>query len=327
MWIGIVTPAPPLSKSGNRITALRWARILKNLAHRVSVTQTYDRESYDLLIALHARRSYSSIKNFHREYNRRPIIVALTGTDIYQDLQKNRQAQEAIEIATRIVVLQPKAIEELPEHVRFKARIIYQSAVDRAEIALIHKPVLRPGLSRSHHTFDLSVIGHLRPVKDPFRAALAARLLPISSRIRVLHAGRAMTESMAVRARTEMELNPRYFWLGELSRSRISRLLKQSQLYVLSSRLEGGANSLSEAIVAGIPIVASRIPGTVGILGEDYPGYFAAGKTRELLRLMVRAEEDADFLALLKSHCESLIKLFDPAREHLAWSDLLEELI
>jgi glycosyltransferase involved in cell wall biosynthesis len=173
--------------------------------------------------------------------------------------------------------------------------------------------------------FTVCVIGHLRPVKDPFRAALAARQLPPSSRIRVLHVGGAMSEGMAARARAEMNVNHRYLWLGEQPRWRTLRIMARSHLCVLSSRLEGGANVLSESIVASAPVVASRIPGTVGILGEDYPGYFTVGDTRELRRLLIRAETDPDFLSLLRSKCEGLAELFEPEREKKACiSDIME---
>jgi glycosyltransferase involved in cell wall biosynthesis len=95
---------------------------------------------------------------------------------------------------------------------------------------------------------------------------------------------------------------------------------------VLSSRLEGGANVLSEAIVTSAPVIASRIPGTVGILGGNYPGYFDVGDTRELARLLIRAETEPDFLALLRSREDRLAKLFEPEREQKAWKELLREI-
>jgi glycosyltransferase involved in cell wall biosynthesis len=95
---------------------------------------------------------------------------------------------------------------------------------------------------------------------------------------------------------------------------------------VLSSRLEGGANVLSEAIMNSVPVIASRIPGSVGILGASYPGYFTVGDTRELTRLLIRAETEPDFLALLRSQGDRLVRLFEPAREQRAWEDLLGEI-
>jgi glycosyltransferase involved in cell wall biosynthesis len=339
MKIGIVTPAPPKSRYGNRVTALRWARILKKLGHSVCIKQVLDGERLDILIALHARRSYASIKRFNRRQPEAPIIVALTGTDLYRDLRRNPQARESLELATRIVALQPKALEELHPRFREKTHVIYQSVsapaheASNAEVRLasqgqrLGSPTRALAISTAARgAFEVCVIGHLRPVKDPFRAALATRLLPVSSRIRVLQVGGAMSEEAELEARAEMEINARYRWLGEQPAWRVRRILKRSGLFVLSSRMEGGANALGEAIVAGAAVLASRIPGSQGILGEDYPGYFEVGATRELARLMTRAETDAAFLAALVKHCRGLVLLFDPAREEAAWMKLIGEL-
>ena len=323
MNIAIITPAPPRSRYGNRVTALRWAHILKDLGHRVTVSQVYEGGEYDLLIALHARRSHPSISRFHRLHPDRSLVVALTGTDLYRDLKRSKHAHASLELATRIVVLQPKAFDDLPPHLHDKTRVIYQSVWAVPPFPTTRKP--HPDKLAASRGFTVCVIGHLRPVKDPFRTALAARLLPPSSKIRVLHIGGAMDDKMAARARAEMEVNARYRWLGEQSRGRTRRILMQSNLCVLTSRLEGGANVLSEAIVASVPVIASRIPGTVGILGADYPGYFTVGNTRELQQLLIRAETESDFLSLLKSKGDELINLFEPAREQKAWADLIEE--
>lgn len=315
MRIGIITPAPPRSTHGNRITALRWARILKSLGHRVVISQEYEGGRHDLLLALHARRSYSSIQRFNKEHPQAPVIVALTGTDLYRDLWKNKPACKSLEIASRIVALQPKALEELIPKWRDKTRVIYQSV----EFA--------PRDSRkANDNYDVCVVGHLRTVKDPFRAVMAARLLPPSSRIRILQLGQAMTPAMEKRALAEVRRNVRYRWLGEQSRSRTLKTLAQSQLCVISSRLEGGANVMSEAIVASVPVLASRVAGNVGILGKDYPGLFSVGKSQQLAQLLLRAECDAKFLAQLKSHIKKLAPLFEPANEKKAWADLIDEL-
>jgi len=323
MRIGIVTPASPNSRSGNRITALRWAKILRQLGRRVSILQTYDGTPYDLLLALHARRSYPSIIKFRRQNPQAQIIVGLTGTDLYRDLRRNHKAQKSLEIADRIVVLQPKAMEELRPAWRAKARVIYQS------VEALPRPTSKTRASnayineRSNGSFDVCVIGHLRAVKDPFRAALAARSLPCSSRIRILQMGSAMTDAMAARARKEMRANPRYEWLGELPRSHVRRILAKSRLSVVASRIEGGANVVSEAIAASVPILASRIDGNVGILGEDYPGFFEVGDTQQLARLMALAETDREYLAELRDRCKKLAPLFDPIAEEQAWADLI----
>ena len=134
-----------------------------------------------------------------------------------------------------------------------------------------------------------------------------------------------MTRQMEQHARREMRINPRYRWLGELSRRRTLRILAASRLSIISSRIEGGANILSESIVASVPILASRIGGNTGILGTDYPGLFQVGNTRQLARLLTRAETDPKFLSELRSRVKKLVPLFDPKREQTAWANLIQE--
>ena len=330
MKIGIVTPAPPDSRHGNRITAVRWARILRRLGNRVSTSQKYDAEPYDLLVALHARKSHSSVITFRRHNPSAPIIVALTGTDLYRDIKRNQRAQESLDVSTRIVVLQPKAIEELRPTWRKKTRVIYQSVEDKQAPTSgksdSAKRRLNNAEAQTNSNFNVCVIGHLRAVKDPFRTAMAARSLPDSSKIRVLQIGGAMTAAMAKRALKEMDTNERYRWLDEQPQSRVRSILSKCSLCVLSSRSEGGANVLSEAIAASVPIIASRVDGNVGILGKDYPGYFEVGNTTQLARLLTRAETSPEYLAKLKASTKSLAVLVDPLREEQAWSDLINEL-
>jgi putative glycosyltransferase (TIGR04348 family) len=329
MRIGLVTPAPPDSRYGNRITALRWAKILRGLGNRVSILETYDGKSYDLLVALHARKSHPSIINYRRQNPDAPIIVALTGTDLYRDIRTNHLAHASLKMATRIVVLQPRAVKELQLSWREKTRVIHQSVegrpIKKDNRSGSAKTRASKSKERSGIPFDVCVIGHLRAVKDPFRAAMAARLLPDSSRIRVLQVGGAMTAGMASRARKEMKVNKRYQWVGEQSRARARHILEKSSLCVLSSRIEGGANVLSEAIVASVPILASRIDGNVGILGADYPGYFGVGETKELAQLLTRAETCPEYFADLRARVRDLAPLFNRAREEQAWTDLIGE--
>jgi putative glycosyltransferase (TIGR04348 family) len=319
MEICLVTPAPPRSQKGNRITALRWARLLRSLGHRVYIEQRYRRRRCGLLIALHARRSFASIAGYRDLHPEGPLVLALTGTDLYDDLQRSSQAQEALQLADRLVLLQPRGIEALPEGARAKARVIYQSVTLPATLRRA-----RPGPPDGF--FQVCVLGHLRPVKDPFRAALATHRLPRASRIEVIQVGQALSPAMEARAARETLRNPRYHWLGELPRAAALRVLARSHLLALTSKMEGGANAISEAVVLGVPVIASHIPGSLGLLGDDYPGYFPPGDTRALTALLRRAETDAAFYAALRAHCDRLRPLFDPAREAETWHGLLQEL-
>jgi hypothetical protein len=170
MKVSMITPAPAGSRRGNRWTALRWAGMLRELGHRVTIEEEYNGRRCDVLVALHARRSAASIERYRRDHPTLPLVVALTGTDLYGDLRANKKARKSIELASRLVVLQPLGVKELPAKVRGRARVIIQSA----------QPPRRPVAPRKD-VFEICVMGHLRPVKDPFRAARAARLLPEAS--------------------------------------------------------------------------------------------------------------------------------------------------
>ena len=312
----MISPAPPGSQFGNRISAERWAAILRQLGHKVALTMSYDGAPCDLLVALHAKRSAPAVFEFRRQHPSLPVIVALTGTDLYRDIHRDRKAQKAVEAATRLVALQSLAPAKLPSHLRDKVRVIYQS-VERTR-----------GRTRPPHgVFQVCVVGHLRGVKDPFRTAMAARALPANSRIRIVQAGAAMGQTMAQRAHAEERRNPRFRWLGEIPRRRARRLIASSHLMVLSSRMEGGANVISEAVVDGTPVLASRIPGSIGLLGADYAGYFPVGDTAALLRLLVRAETQRDFYERLRAQCRKRVPLFRVNREREDWRTLLAEIL
>jgi len=326
--IYLVTPAPPGSRKGNRITADRWAGLLRSLGHRVTILEEYDRRPCDVFIGLHARRSHRSIARFRRTFPDRPLIVALTGTDLYQAIHRSAAARRSLELATRLIVLQSHGIEELPAHLRGKSRVIYQS-VDVPRGNRHFSPAREGGQKpdkSGRELFEVCVLGHLRPVKDPFRAEAASRLLPADSRIRITQIGGALSDAMRRQAQRRQTANPRYRWLGELSRTGAIQRLAQCRLLVLTSKMEGGANVVCEALAVGVPVLSSRIGGTIGILGSDYPGYFPVGDTQALAALMRRAETDEEFLEDLRRRCAAKAHLVQPERERESWQRLLAEL-
>jgi putative glycosyltransferase (TIGR04348 family) len=268
------------------------------------------------MIALHAWRSADSIRDFRARFRDRPLIVALSGTDINEYIDRDPgPTLHSLACADRLVALQELARRRVPARFRRKVRVVYQSA-----------PLLPRTDPRATRGFDVAVIGHLRHVKDPFRAAKAARRLPATSRIRIVHLGAAETARWAAMAEAEMKINPRYFWRGDRPRAEVRRLLGRARVVVLSSLSEGGANVISEAVAAGVPVLASRIDGSVGLLGRNYPGYFPVGDTAALARLLHQIETSPEFLARLQRAIARRAHLFRPGREKAAWEKLIREL-
>ncbi|MBF0237491.1 MAG: TIGR04348 family glycosyltransferase [SAR324 cluster bacterium] len=312
----IVTPASAGSRKGNRITTLRWGRILRELGCRVAISERYERQSCDVLIALHALKSHESILKFQTLRGGRPLILVLTGTDLHHDIHHSAEARLSMEWAERIVVLHELGIPALSPENQVKTRLIYQSC-----IPLTQQP------AKNREWFDICVVGHMRAVKDPFRTADASRLVTQDIPLRILHAGEPLSADMEQRLFKETQENPRYQWLGNLQSWKTRRLIAKSQAMVISSLMEGGANVVSEACVLGTPVLASRIDGNIGLLGSDYQGYFPAQDTKALALLIEKIVTQPDFLQKLREHVTRRGTLFTPENEKNALKNLLNEVI
>jgi putative glycosyltransferase (TIGR04348 family) len=315
----MVCPVPAGSRLGNRITAVRWKKILVGLGHRVTISTGKPGGRYDVLVALHARHSAAVVGWSRDAHPDRPIVLALTGTDLYRDILRDASAQRSVALADALVVLHDRAALALPRRYRGRVRVIRQSA-DPDRVGRVQRRNAKVS------SFDVAFVAHLRAEKDPLRAALAARALPQRSKLRIRHAGRALGDDFRLAAEAEQRSNPRYQWLGEISPAASRALIARARVLVLTSVMEGGANVLGEAIVSGTPIIAARIPATVSALGPRYPGLFAVGDTTALARLFRRAEEDASFLARLTRETRARRPLFSRAVERAAWRALLREL-
>ncbi|AHI27868.1 selenoneine biosynthesis selenosugar synthase SenB [Marinobacter similis] len=316
MHIILITPAPSGSRAGNRATADRWASLLEKVGHKVSVVTEYEGAPCDLFIALHAWRSHDAIQTFRKCWPETPLVLVLTGTDIYRHQREYPLPTRASMAAADVLIgLHALVSADIPEEFAGKLLTLYQSA---DEIPPATNKAAASG------TFDVCVIGHLREEKDSLRAAMAARLLPDESTVRILNAGKPHNAQWQALAEQEVAENPRFQWLGELDKPTTQDLMAQCQLMVMSSVMEGGANVISEACRAGLPILASDIPGNRGLLGNDYEGYYPAKDQAALAILLQKAESDSAYLRRLTEQVSELAPLFTPENEQHSLERALE---
>lgn len=317
MRIALAVPGSVGGNSGNRVTARRWSEVLTDLGHEVDdCVGDGQPPAADVLVALHARRSAPAVAAWRERDASAPLVVALTGTDLYRDLPASPEARRSVELADRLVVLQPLAVEELPPAARGKARVVYQSVdTSAAETA-----AAAAGLDGALQVCQLA---HLRAVKDPLLAAEATARLPAGVDVRVTHLGAPLDERLAARAASAG--SARYRWRGAVPRPEALAVLARSHALLLTSTVEGGANAVSEALALGVPVLSSRIAGSVGMLGADYPGYFAPGDADALAALLERAAGDRAFLAGLAERCRARAWIVEPAEERRRWRSLLAE--
>ena len=276
------------------------------------VDVAWNGEPCDALIALHARRSHESIARYAS--SKKPLVVTLTGTDLYRDLPDSPEARRSIEVADRLIVLQDAALAELDAGMRYKTRVVYQSADPR----LAPRPPKAP--------FRIAVIGHLRAEKDPLRAAAALGHLP-NEEMEVLQVGEALDPRLGAEAAVWMQREPRYRWLGGTTHRRALAWMAKSHVLVVSSVMEGGANVIAEAARIGTPVIASRVSGNIGMLGASYPGYYPLADDKALAALLAEAAHDRGFYRRLKGALRARRKLFAPAAERAALAGVLREVL
>jgi putative glycosyltransferase (TIGR04348 family) len=313
-YVAIITPALLESNTGNGHTAARWATFLRGRA-QVTVARQWDGRPADVMIALHARRSADSIARFADAAPGSALVVVLTGTDLYRDLcsgdaATRRLTERSLQLAHRVVVLNELGRQALPEPLRAKTTVILQSA---APLAPGRKPASR---------FQVAVIGHLRDEKNPQLVWQVAQQL--DPRVQIRHAGAPLDPALEAPARRAEQQTPGYRWLGELSRARARQLVRRSHLLLHPSKMEGGAQAVIEAVMAGVPVIASRIDGNAGLLGRDYPGLFAPDDADAARALIERAAREPAFLARLARACSARAGRFDPARERAAVQALVD---
>ena len=301
----IISPALANANNGNWQTAKRWSRFLRE-HYRITIAMQWNGLACDGMIALHARRSAASIAAFSAACPTLPLIVVLTGTDLYKDILTDADAQRSLQLATQLVVLQPAGLQVLDKKLRDKTQVVFQSA-----------PALKPPIKISTRYFDVIMIGHLRDEKDPATFMNAATQIK-SGKIRLFHIGGALDPALGMQAEKTQQLYSHYQWLGNLPHAMTRQRLKRSRLMVITSKMEGGANVIIEAVTSGVPVLASDISGNRGMLGEKYAGYFPLGDRLKLAHLIDRAANDAKFYSRLQTQCATRAALFAPERERAA---------
>ena len=299
----LVTPALASANNGNWQTAWRWSRMLA-ADYRVRLVKDWDGAGDDLMLALHARRSAASIDAFARAHPGRPRVVALTGTDLYGDIPAgDAGALRSLALATRLIVLHELAPQDVPAEHRARCDVCFQSTPARR------------ALPKTGRHLRALMVGHLRDVKDPSTLFAAARLLAGRGDILIDHVGAPLDEALGDEARALARELPTYRWLGAQTHGATLARIQRAHVLVHASRAEGGAHVVMEALRCGTPVIASEIPGNVGMLGPDWPALFDAGDAAGLARWLQRARDEPAMLTAWQRLAARRAPLFDPARE------------
>lgn len=311
----IISPALANANNGNWQTAYRWSQMLTG-KFKTTIAQNWDRTPFNVMLALHARRSADSIAAWAKARgtvsNAPGLAVVLTGTDLYRDIQTDSAAQTSLALARRLVVLQERGPDALPADVRHKAKVIFQSTTSRQP------------LPKTNRHVRAVMVGHLRDEKSPQTLFETARLLRDHPDILTDHIGEPLDAALGDQARATALACPNYRWLGGLAHEATRRHIQRAHVLIHGSRMEGGAHVVMEAICSGTPVLASRIDGNIGMLGADYPGYFEHGDARGLANLLLKFPSLRDDL---QAHCRARAPLFTPEAEQQSLIQLVSHLL
>lgn len=309
-----MTPALADANNGNWQTAQRWARMLRP-AYRVRLTQHWDAGDEALMIALHARRSAPSVQAWRAAHPDRPLVLVLTGTDLYRDIHHDDDARRSLALADALVVLNEQGAAALPLALQRKAQVILQSCRARQPVA------------RSARHLRALMVGHLREEKDPHTYWRAAERLAARPDLLLDHIGLALVPALGQAAEALAARQPQFRWLRGRPHGEVRRRIQAAHVLVHPSRMEGGAHVVIEAIRSGTPVLASRIDGNLGLLGRDYEGVFEPGDDAALARLLLQARDDPAMLPRLTAQVAARSPLFDPAAEQAALHQRVSSLL
>lgn len=325
----IVSPALADSNNGNWQTAKRWSDLLdSHYSSRITKhwPDVEPMQDTSIMLALHACRSTDSIHAWAASKGKNcecpGLVVALTGTDLYRDIHTHPEAINSLHLAEHLIVLQDKAVEAVPERYRYKTHVVYQSTS------------AMPTITNKGPILKVLMVGHLREEKMPETYLQAAQILKDEAGIELEHVGEALDEKYIQWIKQTTASCPNYHWLGGLSYAQSRKKMQEAHVLVHCSKMEGGAHVIMEAVRSGTPVLASRIDGNVGMLGENYSGYFELGNAQQLARLLLQIRDElkvrnrtdmgVDLIRQLQRQADQRATLFTPQQEQESLLNILK---
>lgn len=316
----IHSPFPRQDSQGNSTSADRLERMLKGGGLSVVMEEEwYNGCEARCLVALNARRSAGTVEEFRDACPASRVVVVLTGTDINHPemAHVDSATRQTMQTADRLVLLHEGSLEKVPEDLHEKCVVIYPS-VDLPD-GLKHQP-------KEENAFEVMMAGNVRAEKNLPVAMDACDLLPADTQIK-LHVYGDGHGALAQKMLAATASTTPFLWKGKMDHTALMGKMAQADLLLNTSTQEGGANAICEALCLGLPVVASKISGNVGMLGQDYEGYFTSGDAQSLSKVLVRCSTDAGFYQTLLDQVNERALLFDYTAESRRWRELLNKML
>jgi glycosyltransferase involved in cell wall biosynthesis len=173
------------------------------------------------------------------------------------------------------------------------------NAVELSPPSSISRGQLLAELRLPENSRLIGLVGRLWPQKRVEDAIWAADLLKvIRDDVHLLIVGDGPLRERLITYRDQVRIADRVHFLGQ--RSDVPRLMPHFDLLLSTSGYEGQSNAILEAMAAGVPVVATDIPGTRELVVPGETGFLVAvGDRAGFARAAERILNDAELAARL----------------------------
>lgn len=172
--------------------------------------------------------------------------------------------------------------------------------INGVDLEKIH---LEIALSKSElgiHEDDILILMAARFSKEKDYQTLIKALAHLPDRFKLLMCGDGIERQECEILVKELKLKGRVFFLG--NRSDIYKIIKASDIDVLSSHYEGFGLSIVEAMAAKKPVIASNVPGMDNVV-KGAGLLFETGDVAQLARHLLKLGSDENYYAKISTLC------------------------
>jgi glycosyltransferase involved in cell wall biosynthesis len=216
----------------------------------------------------------------------RPCVIQATGGDLKVDpLNRNRRVivSAALRIATGVICVS-KDMEGVAKELGSKSTIVIPFPVDLSDFSEGSEP------KRKNQIVTVMKLNPLKGLSYLIKAMTEVK----EGKLLIIGAGSEKEKSESLVH--ELGLENRVFLIGWVDHKGVWSYLKQSTVFVLPSLSEGTPRAILEAMMCGLPVVATKVGGIPEMIEDGVNGLLVSPKNEKALaKALTHVLSDSDF--------------------------------
>lgn len=158
--------------------------------------------------------------------------------------------------------------------------LVIYNGVDTEKVKRVHNI---ESFAETRGRYMIGIVGRLVPQKDHKTLIEAfARFHKQVKESLLIIAGEGPLRQELRQLTQKLQIEKDVLFYGLLSREKVYEILGRFNLFVVSSKWEGFCNAMVEAMVAGVPVLASDVEPLPEVLGTDHGTFFNVGDVNDL---------------------------------------------